>query len=138
MAGTAQSDRKGHWKMAKLRHIAMAVPDLEEAATFYEKTFDLKRVKQTKLRIYLSDGTINLTLLPSDDLAGDDRENFVGIHHLGFVVENTEEAEKSLAENGGRIVETPNDYVALNANKKYWDPNGVMVDISTTYWVGSK
>ena len=124
--------------MAKLRHIAMAVPDLEEAATFYEKTFDLKRVKQTKLRIYLSDGTINLTLLPSDDLAGDDRENFVGIHHLGFVVENTEEAEKSLAENGGRIVETPNDYVALNANKKYWDPNGVMVDISTTYWVGSK
>jgi len=124
--------------MAKLRHIAMAVPDLEQAAAFYEKTFDLERVKQTKKRIYLSDGTMNLTLLPSDDLAGDAREGFVGLHHLGFVVEDTESSEKRLSENGGRIVETPSDYVALNADKKYWDPNGVMVDISTTYWVGSK
>ena len=57
--------------MAKLRHIAMAVPDLEAAAAFYEKTFELERVKQTRKRIYLSDGTMNLTLLPSDDLAGD-------------------------------------------------------------------
>jgi catechol 2,3-dioxygenase-like lactoylglutathione lyase family enzyme len=124
--------------MAKLRHIAMAVPDIEAAATFYKKTFHLERAKQTKMRIYLSDGTINLTLLPSDDLAGDDRENFVGIHHLGFVVEDTAGAEKRLTDNGGKIVETPRDYVALNADKKYWDPNGVMVDISTTYWVGSK
>ena len=134
--------------MAKLRHIAMAVPDMEAAATFYEKTFDLERVKQTKMRIYLSDGTINLTLLPSDDLVGDegevdgrltvDRENFVGIHHLGFVVDDTQESESRIADNGGKIVETPRDYVSLNADKKYWDPNGVMVDISTTYWVGSK
>ena len=124
--------------MAKLRHIAMAVPDLEEAAAFYEKTFDLERVKQTKMRIYLSDGTMNLTLLPSGDLVGDAREGFVGLHHLGFVVDDTEGSERKLAENGGKIVETPNDYVALNAERKYWDPNGVMVDISETYWVGSK
>jgi catechol 2,3-dioxygenase-like lactoylglutathione lyase family enzyme len=124
--------------MAKLRHIAMAVPDLEAAAAFYEKTFELERVKQTKLRIYLSDGTMNLTLLPSDDLAGDAREGFVGLHHLGFVVEDTEATEGRLAENGGCIVETPSSYQALNAERKYWDPNGVMVDISKTYWVGSK
>ena len=92
--------------MAKLRHIAMAVPDIEAAAAFYEKTFELQRVKQTKKRIYLSDGTINLTLLPSNDLAGDAREGFVGLHHLGFVVEDTEATEGRLAENGGKIVET--------------------------------
>jgi catechol 2,3-dioxygenase-like lactoylglutathione lyase family enzyme len=124
--------------MAKLRHIAMAVPDLETAAAFYEKTFGLERVKQTKKRIYLSDGTINLTLLPSDDLAGDAREGFVGLHHLGFVVDDTEAAEGRLADNGGKIVETPASYQALNAERKYWDPNGIMVDISKTYWVGSK
>jgi len=124
--------------MAKLRHIAMAVPDLEAAAAFYERTFGLERVKQTKLRIYLSDGTMNLTLLPSTDLAGDEREGFIGLHHLGFVVDDTEGSEKKLSENGGRIVETPKDYVGLNAERKYWDPNGVMVDISETYWVGSK
>ena len=124
--------------MAKLRHIAMAVPDLEAAATFYEKTFELERVKQTKLRIYRSDGTINLTLLPSDDLAGDAREGFVGLHHLGFVVDDTEATEGRLADNGGRIVETKRGYQALNAERKYWDPNGVMIDISKNYWVGSK
>ncbi len=124
--------------MAKLRHIAMAVPDLEAAAAFYEKTFELERVKQTKLRIYLSDGTMNLTLLPSDDLAGDPRVGFVGLHHLGFVVEDTEATEQRLADNGGKMVETARDYQALNAERKYWDPNGVMVDISENYWVGSK
>jgi catechol 2,3-dioxygenase-like lactoylglutathione lyase family enzyme len=124
--------------MAKLRHIAMAVPDLEAAASFYEKTFDLERVKQTRKRIYLSDGIMNLTLLPSDDLTGDTREGFVGLHHLGFVVDDTKDSERKLAENGGKIVETPGDYVALNAERKYWDPNGIMVDISKSYWVGSK
>ncbi len=124
--------------MAKLRHIAMSVPDMEKAAVFYEKTFDLERVKQTKRRIYLSDGTINLTLMPSTDLVGDDREGYVGLHHLGFVVSNTENSEHRLAENGGKIVDTPKDYVGVNAERKYWDPNGVMVDISETYWVGSK
>jgi len=124
--------------MAKLRHIAMSVPDMEKAAVFYEKTFDLERVKQTKRRIYLSDGTINLTLMPSTDLVGDDREGYVGLHHLGFVVSNTESSENRLAENGGKIVDTPKDYVGVNAERKYWDPNGVMVDISETYWVGSK
>ena len=124
--------------MAKLRHIAMSVPDMEKAAVFYEKTFDLERVKQTKRRIYLSDGTINLTLVPSTDLVGDNREGYVGLHHLGFVVSNTERSEHRLVENGGKIVETPKDYVGVNAERKYWDPNGVMVDISETYWVGSK
>ena len=124
--------------MAKLRHIAMSVPDMEKAAVFYEKTFDLERIKQTKRRIYLSDGTINLTLMPSTDLVGDDREGYVGLHHLGFVVKNTKMSENRLAENGGKIVETPKDYVGVNAERKYRDPNGVMVDISETYWVGSK
>ena len=124
--------------MAKLRHIAMSVPDMEQAAQFYEKTFDLERTKQTKRRIYLSDGTINLTLMPSSDLVGDDREGYVGLHHLGFVVDNTEGSENKLAENGGKIVDTPKDYVGVNAERKYWDPNGIMVDISETYWIGSK
>ncbi len=124
--------------MAKLRHIAMAVPDMETAAAFYEKTFDLERVKQTKRRIYLSDGTINLTLMPSNDRAGDDREGFVGIHHLGFVVDDTGGSERKLTENGGKIVDTPSSYVSENAERKYWDPNGIMVDISETFWVGSK
>ena len=124
--------------MAKLRHIALAVPDLEKAASFYEKSFGLERVRQTKRRIYLSDGTINLTLLPSNDLAGDPREGFVGLHHLGFVVEDVAEAGARIEQNEGKLVDTPSNYVGDNAERKYWDPHGVMLDVATTFWVGSK
>jgi catechol 2,3-dioxygenase-like lactoylglutathione lyase family enzyme len=54
-------------KMARLRHFALVVRDLEKSAKFYENVFDLKRVGQEKLdfaaAVYLSDGTINLALL---------------------------------------------------------------------------
>ena len=48
--------------MAKLRHIAVAVPDPHKAAKFYSEVFDLKIVEPTHSPIadgvYLSDGTI--------------------------------------------------------------------------------
>ena len=43
--------------MAKLRHIAVTVPDMQEAATFYEKTFGMERVFESGIVIMLSDGT---------------------------------------------------------------------------------
>jgi len=60
--------------MAKLRHIAVVVKDLERAAAFYEKVFDLKRVGEEHLEmgsgVYLSDGVINLALLKYKDPDG--------------------------------------------------------------------
>ena len=54
-------------KMARLRHFAVVVRDLEKAATFYQDVFDLKRVGQETLEfasaVYFSDGVINLALL---------------------------------------------------------------------------
>ncbi len=124
--------------MAKLRHIAIAVPDLEKAAAFYENAFGLERVRQTRTRINLSDGTVNLTLLPHDDLAGDPRTEFVGLHHFGVTVDDVAETVEKIEANGGRRVALPEDRVAANSECKCWDPNGVMVDISATDWVGSK
>ena len=34
--------------MSKLRHIAMQVPNLEEAANFYESVFEMERVGETE------------------------------------------------------------------------------------------
>ena len=52
--------------MAKLRHIAMQVPNLEETA-YYEQLFELDRVCDVESEfgnaVMLSDGTMNLTLL---------------------------------------------------------------------------
>jgi catechol 2,3-dioxygenase-like lactoylglutathione lyase family enzyme len=53
--------------MAKLRHIALTVPDPEKAAKFYIEAFGLKRVGETDWAgasgVYLSDGVMNLALL---------------------------------------------------------------------------
>ena len=53
--------------MARLRHFALCVGDLEKSAQFYEKFFDLKRIEREDLEIgsaiYMSDGVINLALL---------------------------------------------------------------------------
>ena len=37
--------------MAKLRHIALQVPDLEKAVAFYEGVFGLKRLKKVEAPI---------------------------------------------------------------------------------------
>src|SRR5262249_1746500 len=65
---SAYLDRKqGSERMARLRHFAVVVRDLEKSAQFYEKVFGLKRVGRDDLEfasgIYLSDGVINLALL---------------------------------------------------------------------------
>ena len=46
--------------MGKLRHIAIAVPNTDEAATFYEQAFGLKRVRQSVSAILMSDGVISI------------------------------------------------------------------------------
>ena len=93
--------------MAKLRHFAIVVRDLEKSASFYENAFDLKRVGQEKLdfaaAIYLSDGTINLALLNYFGERGsglNDAKNFVGAHHFGFQVDDIVKAQNELKRRG--------------------------------------
>ena len=53
--------------MARLRHIAVCVSDLDKAAEFYAKVFEFKRIGREDLdigsAIYMSDGVINMALL---------------------------------------------------------------------------
>ena len=62
--------------MAKLRHIALSVPDPEKAADFYCEAFDMERVGKTDSPLargcYVSDGTITMALLAykSDEWSG--------------------------------------------------------------------
>jgi len=77
--------------MAKLRHLALSVKDLEESAKFYESAFGMERVRQSKVAIMLSDGVVSLALLHlrSNDNAPDERgPDYVGLHHMGFLVDD--------------------------------------------------
>ena len=101
--GHRQIQRDGHSAekiMAKLRHIAIQVPDLEKAAAFYEGVFDLKRVAKVEApignAISLSDGIMNLTLLqfPEGTKGGKGGPDWAGLHHFGFVVDDEGETEQ--------------------------------------------
>ena len=131
--------------MAKLRHIAVVVRDLERAARFYEQVFELKRVGEEHIdmgsAIYLSDGVINLALLKYQGEAGSglkDAANFVGAHHFGFQVDDLEAARKRVEAAGGKFFftlgKTKED---TNFEVKYQDPDGVLFDISEKGWIGT-
>ena len=92
--------------MAKLRHIAISVPDPEKSAQFYEAAFGLTRVgtgnSPLATSVYLSDGVINVTLLKykSDEAAGERGRGYVGPHHVGFLVDDVDEARSRVEQHG--------------------------------------
>jgi len=126
--------------MAKLRHVAMQVPDLERAARFYEQCFDLKRVHQAESpignAIMLSDGVMNLTLLNFPDGKGGMKHgpDWAGLHHFGFVVDDAANTKARIENSGGAFFMTLPSYPGVDAETKYTDPNGVVFDISEHDW----
>ena len=84
--------------MAKLRHIALIVPDPEKAAKFFEDAFDMKVAGKARRGLYVSDGTVNVALLKQE---GDEK---VGIYHFGMWVDDLDEAEKKVVGAGGKYL----------------------------------
>ncbi|HXQ53030.1 MAG TPA: VOC family protein [Stellaceae bacterium] len=131
--------------MAKLRHFAIVVRDLERAAQFYEQVFDLKRVGRDDLEIgsgiYLSDGTINLALLQYKSAAAagvETLDDLVGAHHFGFRVENLEEAQRRIEAAGGKFFfDLGKSRDDVNFERKFKDPDGIIFDISEKGWLGN-
>ena len=123
----------------QLRHIAISVPDKEVAAKFYEDTFGLERVSESRVATRLTDGVMNLTLLQfeTQEDAGDERgKDFVGVHLIGFWVDDAEDTITSVEEHGGQHHPGPSN--AENAEVKFRDPDGIVFDISTHGWDGAK
>ena len=132
--------------MGKLRHIALSVPDPWKAAAFFQKAFGMKKVGETDSvlarGVYLSDGTVNMALLnyKTDEMAGHRGKDFVGIHHLGFWVDDVNESRQNIEASGGKywmgeVPRTGGDILFYEV--KFHDPNGVVVDISANGWGGA-
>jgi lactoylglutathione lyase len=142
-----QSAGQGVVFMARLRHFAVCVKDLENAAKFYETVFDLKRIGREDLdigsAIYMSDGVINLALLNFTGAAGSqasDLKNpsgFVGAHHFGFQVDDLAETQRRIEANGGKFFFDLGEERHGNFERKFKDPDGVIFDISKHGWQGT-
>jgi len=128
--------------MAKLRHIAMSVPDPEKAAEFYCKAFEMKRVgaRDSSLAkgVFISDGVITMALLNFKSDAQGPRD-FVGLHHIGFWVDDIREAEERVESAGAQYLmgRPDDDKGTVFYEEKYRDPNGVIFDITDLGWDGA-
>lgn len=117
--------------MAKLRHVAMVVEEMEKTAQFYEQSFGMQRVRQTATAIGLSDGVVSLVIIhPSNvNMKGDSRR---GLHHLGFLVDDMEREEAKVKANGAvahdGIITSEHGTVT---ERKYLDPNGQVFDLTS-------
>src|SRR5258708_25983880 len=71
--------------MARIRHLAILTEDVEKLVKFYTTAFGLKIVHGVGTATYLSDGHINLAIIPIEperEIEGPQLQ--VGINHFGF------------------------------------------------------
>jgi len=126
--------------MARIRHIALAVKDIDKTADFYEKAFGLRRSEKaegkTAWRIYMSDGEVNLALLQykSEVGSGVDPSTFVGIHHFGFQCDDLEAQQKRIEAAGGKFFFDLGDPDDDDFERKFRDPNGIIFDVNWKGW----
>ncbi len=126
--------------MAKLRHIALSVADLDQARKFFEDAFDMEMVGKAGTGVYMSDGTINIALLARDGkpLGYDGEEPFYGIDHFGIWVDDIEAACRKVEAAGathvmGNMSDDPNTFYEI----KYRDPQGQLFDLTANGWTGA-
>jgi len=138
--------------MTKIKHIALSTPDPEKTARFYIDVFGMKQIGKIDspnvFGFYLSDGDLNLAVLKfkNDTVAGVERgKDYAGIHHIGFQVESLEAIAERLAAAGSERRDDVNEALGVghsekryaNVEVKYSGPDGVMLDVSDTGWVGT-
>jgi predicted enzyme related to lactoylglutathione lyase len=131
--------------MARLRHFAICVGDLDQAAKFYGEVFGMKRHGREDLSIgsaiYMGDGTINLALLNFKGEKGHDfgdrPEGQIGANHFGFQVDSMRNTQALIEKHGGRFFFDLGDERKGNFERKFKDPEGVIFDISENGWVGT-
>jgi hypothetical protein len=97
----------------------------------------------------LSDGNVNVAILDfkNEGVAGPEYgTGFSGIHHIGFEVESLEEIAEKLRSAGSNPRDDINRALGVgmpgvrhsNVEVKYSGPNGEILDVSETGWVGTR
>ena len=138
--------------MPQIKHIAIATQNAEGTAKVYTEVFGLREIakldSENAKGYFLSDGNINMAILDfqNDAVAGERGKDWSGIHHIGFEVESLEEIEQRLLQANSHPLEEVNQALHAgmagprhsNVETKYEGPNGEMIDVSQTGWVGTR
>ena len=137
--------------MAKIKHIALTTKDPSKVAEFYKEAFEMVEVRRSENgAVFLSDGYINLAILnyktaATDADVGPNGPNYNGIHHIGFQVDDLDEAIDNLEGADGKQLSTREGLDPAmaatgprNFEMKWAGPDDVVIDISHTGWLTSE
>jgi len=120
--------------MAKIRHIAIRAEDVEATAAFFQEVFGLELVQRRGHGpIDLSDGDINITLLPAR-MVPPGAEIKYGFDHIGFTVEDGDETHQRLVAKGATEM-NPVRLGDAYYESKYQSPEGLVIDVG--HWRGT-
>lgn len=127
----------------KLDHIAIAVPNVEEAARFYQDMLglrlrDIEIVREQKTKVgFFSIGETSIELV--EPAANDSalvkflETKGPGIHHLCFEVEDIDHEVKSLTQKGARLIDKTPRPGAHETRVVFLHPKGtggVLIELS--------
>jgi catechol 2,3-dioxygenase-like lactoylglutathione lyase family enzyme len=117
--------------MAKIRHIAYRATDVDSMAKFFVDAMGMKMIQKRKNNaIDLSDGSVNITVLPLAAGMG----GKAGIDHIGFTAENDQEQFRMLEEAGATKAGAVNLGTAYYEDK-FKGPEGIIIDVG--HWQGA-
>jgi catechol 2,3-dioxygenase-like lactoylglutathione lyase family enzyme len=120
--------------MGKIRHIAIRCEDTEKTAQWFQDALELQLVqRRSSGAIDLSDGDVNITLLPLGLGAGD-RPTKPGFEHIGVSVNDEDAARQRLIE-AGAVELNPIGLGDVYYEAKFRSPEGLVVDVG--HWAGT-
>ena len=133
----------------RIRHIAMASDHPGKAAEFYKSTFGFRELRRFGLDparpdfaprpsgVFLTDGAINIAILKFNDDQLKKGIDYIGLHHIGVVVDDVQAWMDKLE--GMGLERVPYDIPPnSHAEYKYRGPDGVVFDITGHAWEGSE
>jgi len=117
--------------MAKIRHIAYRAVDVDAMAKFFVDAMGMKLIqKRSNNAIDLSDGVVNITVLPLAAGMG----GKAGIDHIGFSAENDQEQFRLMEAAGATKAGAVNLGTAYYEDK-FKGPEGIIIDVG--HWQGA-
>ncbi len=123
--------------MAKIRHIAYRAADVERMANFFVDALGMTITQRRKNQaIDLSDGSINITVLPMLQSGPNGEPPRQGIDHIGFTVEDDAAAGKTLEAEGAKKIATIELGSPAHYEAKFRGPEGIVVDLG--HWIGTE
>ena len=122
----------------RIKHIALHTEDPAATAEWYKTVFGLDELRRTPAEtgeegVWLTDGYIYFAILKigSEDAPnlGEGPSTVKGVHHIGFYVDDLDEAVSTVEAHDG--TECPG---SNRVNRKYKGPDGLMIDLRVRGW----